>query len=436
MTSSVILPTQPSSVHNSSLKRSIDRRFSMPSIKRSDLYFLGNLKRSSSHFGKDPPIRHTDPLPSSNILDNGTLSLRLVQNTGLPLSLNIQTEERHSNCNRLSNRLLPTCPSFPVLRSKSVDYPRTHLKSKRRISLPFPLTPGHVFSVPPTSIPLDDSNTLAHLDVTAGKRLEHPPTTLRPLPPVLLSVNFSSVSVPSPLPSPSQLYHSELSSVSKEKSIASPKATAPRKSSLRPRRSPVLGPSPLRAMILPDPSDSNISVQASSSQTDANARRDAGFEYSHFGLTFPQSPSKGHGADIEKGRDAAPLTAVDNDGDTNTLLGMIRELVEETDRWDGSLFKDENFRAMMDDSKEFLSNKHHGKSFATENSSCPRSLTTCEDKSCEVDLNLLGLDIFRAGGETYILDDTNPFLGTETRLATLWEDSGTDWEGDDSKAKQ
>ena len=84
----------------------------------------------------------------------------------------------------------------------------------------------------------------------------------------------------------------------------------------RTRNSPIIGPSPLRIMSLPSDYDPSLE---------------------------PSPPS--HLSPISK-RAKKVLQADDPD----IILDLIRELARETSAWDASLFVDENFKALMDQS--------------------------------------------------------------------------------------
>ena len=130
--------------------------------------------------------------------------------------------------------------------------------------------------------------------------------------------------------------------------------------SSRPRRSPPLGPSPLRAMILPDVSDSSFCVNSNKNISKSSSRRslDLGL-----GLSLPlQKSSELHRANTQN-----PASYLRKDcfvvgnarsgkagaEDPNILLGIIRELVEETKEWDNNLFMNQDFKSMIENSEVF-----------------------------------------------------------------------------------
>ncbi|KAG6899446.1 hypothetical protein C0993_010283 [Termitomyces sp. T159_Od127] len=233
---------------------------------------------------------------------------------------------------------------------------------------------------------------------------KEPTATPQPLSPVLLSVDLSPLSVPC---SPETLLHrsqtSETSAQTFRGNIAFRKIRQKqsRKSSIRSRRSPALGPSPLRVMILPDPSDPKIAVHASPSRGGSQILNYS-HNYSSLGLGFPSSSlSLTRDSEVKQNKlgpnketvqmESEVHRATVDKEDANTLVGMIRELVEETDRWDASLFKDKHFKAMINDSKQALrgSSRHSpvGDSFYNNYG------TVQEDESCEADLSFSGLEM-------------------------------------------
>jgi len=106
------------------------------------------------------------------------------------------------------------------------------------------------------------------------------------------------------------------------------------------RNSPIIGPSPLRTMSLPSDYDVDHikKFNANDRSTLSNIRSEAKFE--------PSSDSPRSSSPISK-RYKTVLQANDPD----IILDLIRELAQETSAWDASLFLNENFKAMMDQSK-------------------------------------------------------------------------------------
>jgi hypothetical protein len=126
----------------------------------------------------------------------------------------------------------------------------------------------------------------------------------------------------------------------------------------RSRKSPPLGPSPLRTMILPETllleRDSSVD-RLKTSETDAEVRThsEIGSAYhlagqsANLGASFRDS-----GSEFSR-TNKSPFSRDVNENlgvqDSNMLLGMIRDLVEETKEWDQSLFMNENFRSLISD---------------------------------------------------------------------------------------
>jgi hypothetical protein len=103
---------------------------------------------------------------------------------------------------------------------------------------------------------------------------------------------------------------------------------------------------------------------------------------------------------------------------TNALLGMIRELVQATSEWDGSIALDDKFKAMVESADP-----------ADSSSSSAGSGPVAG--SCEIDLGLLGLDRF--GGfvdapRDYELEGASAdSAGDLSRLGSLWDEGGCAW---------
>ncbi|KAG6861586.1 hypothetical protein C0995_014493 [Termitomyces sp. Mi166 len=433
------LPSRPSLVYDASLSMTTPRRFSMPTVSRRDVNSLGSLKRASSQSANT--IGHADFAVSSLV---GNSSLRLVQTSinnleSQPLPLSSDQPRRCFATRYRDSSSMPSSPTthdcilqpFPVLRSKSVTQskndPKSNSKDKRRISHPFALTPSSTY-IAPISSTRTNQKSPTRMKMANVQPDQEPTSTLRPLSPVLLSIDLSPLSVPC---SPATSNHGPASGSPfqsfREKNVVFPKIKQKqlRKSSLRLRCSPALGPSPLRAMILPDPSDPKVAVRASvshaGSQTSSHSH-----DYSSLGFGFPSSSRevkevKLSSDGFEENSEAHRAT-VDPEG-ANTLVGMIRKLVEETDRWDASLFKDKNFKAMIDDSKQALKgslDRGHV------DSSCHGNETAQWDRSTELDLSFLGLDIFQSGEEAFVSirkDKGSSLHGDEPHPITLWEDS-------------
>jgi hypothetical protein len=108
------------------------------------------------------------------------------------------------------------------------------------------------------------------------------------------------------------------------------------------RNSPIIGPSPLRTMSLPLDYDFEHTKQFNVDNCNilSKIRSEAKFEPS---LESP--PSLSHSSPPPE-RSKTLFQADDPD----IILDLIRELAQETSAWDASLFVDENFKALMDQS--------------------------------------------------------------------------------------
>lgn len=106
----------------------------------------------------------------------------------------------------------------------------------------------------------------------------------------------------------------------------------------RVRRSPPLGPSPLRSMILPNTPGEEDTVECNDV---------ARIECSHIGLGLPSLSQSGIRARLHE----HVAEASDN---SDGVLGIIRELVYETNDWDPSLFMDDNFKTLIKQSKSLV----------------------------------------------------------------------------------
>ncbi|KAG6854813.1 hypothetical protein C0991_001240 [Blastosporella zonata] len=391
----------------------------MPSVRPSDASSLERLNRAS--LVKILTNRRFDSRISSLV---ESPSLKLVQTiTGNNQDHPLPLSPTPSQADDATSHIIPTYSGVPP------EY-TDERKKKNRISRPYALTPSSAFNCPSLS----------------GVDKQVPTPILNSFSPVLLPVNLSPLSVPLPAVYNKDIAPETISRSPLVKSIVSPnlKQRERRKPSIRIRRSPAIGPSPLRAMILADPSDSKIAVKISQM---GSRHSNTSLDYSCLGLGFPKSPSStrdnnyeaessSDGEYLQLENDSKALSATLDTKDPNTLVGMIRELVEETNQWDRSLFKDRNFKAMIDGSKHALNGtQNHGCVVAEELSPRDDGIAW-EDKSCEVDLSLLGLDIFRSGGETFIpcAEKKEHLVGDDIKPHMVsWEDNLTNWPVEQSK---
>ncbi|KAJ7590972.1 hypothetical protein C8J56DRAFT_1135262 [Mycena floridula] len=165
------------------------------------------------------------------------------------------------------------------------------------------------------------------------------------------------------------------------------------KVSLGVRKSPPVGPSPLRIMTLPESFVSDSSKPQTPEKYDPQSKASRRHHYPDLGLGYPTSAMR---TDI-------PPTCVSPDAlqssgqfssrnssrrlskieeDPTTLIGIIRELVEETSGWDTSLFVDDNFRSLIEASSQSRVNF---------------DLVPMHQSRVEADLGLCELDVIRMG---------------------------------------
>lgn len=109
----------------------------------------------------------------------------------------------------------------------------------------------------------------------------------------------------------------------------------------RTRNSPIIGPSPLRTMSFPLDYDLEYTKQfnVNSCDTPSKAQSETKFEPSL------ESPLLSHSPSFSR-RSKTVFQA----GDPDILLDLIHELAQEASAWDASLFVDENFKALVDQS--------------------------------------------------------------------------------------
>lgn len=128
--------------------------------------------------------------------------------------------------------------------------------------------------------------------------------------------------------------------------------------------------------------ENDMSMESAS--TDRSSQRSS---YLHLGIGYPNSRTAHRDSQDRSGSRRLSHAsfrrmshAEVDDNDPSILLGIIRELVEETSQWDADLYMDDNFKSMIQGSGAGPSGQDG--SFAA-------------DRSVEMDLGLLGLDVFR-----------------------------------------
>ncbi|KAF9457012.1 hypothetical protein BDZ94DRAFT_1326575 [Collybia nuda] len=255
------------------------------------------------------------------------------------------------------------------------------------------------------------------------------PITKVPLTQSTSSINYSPLILQTTSADP--FYHSGLSTHLASNYSNPPRITYKQNTPpLRARRSPVIGPSPLRSMILPDPSDSDTTIQVIPTGNEVTKASPFDQPSSHASLSM-NSPLMGlfivpedkvdssirviAVADEEwknQGCRGTRRSAQVEDEDPNIILQIIRELVEETNDWDASLFVDENFKTMIKGSGFPPSHRALG-----DPKSAPTELLC---NSSEVNLGNTGTNIFGSDGETFIPAEDVPRDDGCTKMATLW----------------
>ncbi|KAK0468398.1 uncharacterized protein EV420DRAFT_463484 [Desarmillaria tabescens] len=387
---SVLLPTAPGKARRVPSKHGHDRRLSLPNTsttRKADYESSTRQKRHSSL--KSSRSQRSD---SSIVLSPG---LRMVYtNNSLEIPLPLSPEDHRSFPSSISERksdqsdvppLPPLPPITPLLPSPVEFCNHKSAIGRSYISHPYALAPYTKKSNLKQT--LKNPSEITHDQTVSKAPYQSPPMTRSsytfiPLPPPFTEIP-PVPPVPLPLPLPPC-----------EPVPALPKARLNNSSmSVRSRKSPPIGPSPLRIMTLPESVISNlVSLPASQSdppnineyqEQNSHPTRLNRQSYSNIGLGFPPScaPTGDRNAALVKrsSTDSTSPKHVDDDG-SNLLLGMIRELVEETSQWDTSLYMDDKFKSMIETA-----------------GSEARGLEKCESVASpvEVDLGLLGLEVFR-----------------------------------------
>jgi len=465
---SLCLPTYPAKAQIGLPNTSTPRRFSLPSVGRKEIYGVLQQKRHSSL--KRARSGRSD---ISGTFLTGNTSLRLVETmAGLDLPLPLSGDQQHSliasplpslsptgvinakSNSRFTRTSIPPLPPLPSadyssssLMPASVGLSTLHSPAPIHISHPYALVPNSKYSSQ-GSLPTQTApKSLHHCAFSAASEpfRSSPPATPKsdsklpvisrlPLAAVMSStLNFSSLEMSFPSPSFLPALSSFPCPPTTSLTIAKPKVKA-KHLSARVRRSPTIGPSPLRTMILPDPSDTELGrythPEANKENTDFKERPSSIHNaYANLGLGLPTSRS-GMETRLDKckrrqsGMPEHRISQDEDGGGPNILLGIIRELVEETSDWDASLFMDANFKSMIRDSGIVPSKGTEDKvksSGAADLADSRNKMST--ELSEELDLGLLGLDIIRnedsncSGSAKYV-------EGSEIDLVSFWGEGG------------
>ncbi|KAK0491065.1 hypothetical protein IW261DRAFT_1435475 [Armillaria novae-zelandiae] len=384
----VLLPTAPERARHVPSKHGHDRRLSLPNTsatRKTD--YEGTTIRQKRHSSlKSSKSQRSD---SSIVLSPGLRMVYTDNSLDYPLPLSSEGLPPFtfpaSECKFDQSHVppLPPLPPITPLLPSPVEFcnPESSI-ARSYISHPYALAPFTKKSILKQT-PRDHAQETTNDKFVSKAPIRSPSIarnsyTFIPLPPPFTEV--PPIPLPSPLP--------------RESIPALPKARPNTRSlSARSRKSPAIGPSPLRTMTLPEsvigdflslpasqPDPPNWNEHQDHNSYTAKLNRHS---YSSIGLGFPPVSCAG-----DRNADSAKRSSIDStsskhigdDDGSNLLLGIIRELVEETSQWDTSLYMDDKFKSMI----ETAGNEGRG-------------LEKCESVTSpvEVDLGLLGLEVFR-----------------------------------------
>ncbi|KAJ7498891.1 hypothetical protein FB451DRAFT_1161533 [Mycena latifolia] len=324
---------------------------------------------------------------------------------------------------RLSRSLMPPLPPLPFTNS----HPSTTQRAGSiQISHPYALAP-HPRKSAQTSSP-------SQTDPKLPAQVPQPVTNT--------NANFVALELPKPGLSLSPTLAS-FPSPPAATSILKPKLK------VRTRRSPAIGPigpSPLRTMILPESLDGELS---SYGHARANDKENPDVKDRPVSIHSPYASLGGRSRVGELGSGSGTYAGAAKGSSNNTvlkakrrhssvssrraskveeddpgvLLRIIRELVEETNEWDPSrVFMSQNFKTMLQESgiKPTKSARGFGARRTEESSGFVESESDKSARSTEVDIGLLGLDIFTSESfGSYHADDS-------TNLVSFWEEESTE----------
>ncbi|KAJ7682772.1 hypothetical protein DFH06DRAFT_1162098 [Mycena polygramma] len=378
------LPSFPDKAHlNSSVPH--PRRFSLPNLNRnlahdSHRRRYSSLKiarsRRSASFARSPSLRidsspgRVAPLARSPQLSEVSTA------SPTPSFISASNPSSPKIGSRLSRSFIPPLPPLPFM---NVPPNTAQRIGSFQISHPYALSPysrKNVHSSPPSQT-----------EYTLPEEVYHPAGIDANSIPSGLTVHDPALSPPlSSFPSPPFAT-----------SILKPKLR------IRTRRSPAIppipiGPSPLRTMILPDSESRPMSVhspyassggairvgESGSSGARIGAARGASDNVGPKARRRPASVSSCHASEVEE-------------DDPNVLLGIIRELVEETSEWDQSgVFMNQSFKNLLQESGMSPANSAHGDFVAEEAPITEFYESNQSSRSAEIDLGLLGLDFFKS----------------------------------------
>ncbi|KAK0190905.1 hypothetical protein F5146DRAFT_1195699 [Armillaria mellea] len=389
----VLFPIAPEKARRVPSKHGHDRRLSLPNTlatRKTDSESIAIRQKRHSSL-KSNKSRRSD---SSIVLSPG---LRMVYtNNSLDYPLPLSSEDlppfifsgSESKYDQSHVPPLPPLPPITPLLPSPVEFcnPESSI-GRSYISHPYALAPytkkGILKQTPRNYAETTHDKIVSKAPIRNPLITRNSYTFIPPPPPFAEVPPVPPIPLPSPLPP-------------REPMPDLPKARPNTRSlSVRSRKSPPIGPSPLRIMTLPESVISDL-LSLPTSQTDppnTNEYQDHNsytaklnrHSYSSIGLGFPPAsyaPAGDRNADSAKrsSTDSASSKRIGDDDGSNILLGIIRELVEETSQWDTSLYMDDKFKSMI----ETAGNEGRG-------------MEKCESVASpvEVDLGLLGLEVFR-----------------------------------------
>ena len=430
--------TRPSRSSSGTFRTAVPRRRSLPSLYRKEIHDSLRLKRSRSL--KCPRLRSSDVPTSSS---SGDRSLRLVENAPrqeytLPLSPKYPNAPfplpvnslAHSPDSASDSYVLPVTVSSGELSSSST--PGSDCSQRRSstvlISSPYALI-SKTERVPPNVSPLVRKVPRSRLkgvnesappaaSPSDSKATCQTPIFRKPLSQITPAMDLD-LSVPLPLVPVNPVRPTKIESLS-----------------VRVRRSPPIGPSPLRTMILADDSDAASVFQnndISPGSRDSSVSGQTYYGHLGFGLPTPSIDHELPHDPSEASQDRSPRQHVKtsasrtSDEDPNILLGIIRELVQETSEWDASLFMDDNFKLMIQNSELMFPQRTEDKS-DTETGPAKRKTIELPDGSEELDLGLTGVNVLGSHGPTFRLDSNSASQETSRtdveNLISFWDEGG------------
>ncbi|KAK7470613.1 hypothetical protein VKT23_002037 [Stygiomarasmius scandens] len=362
---SVQLPAYPADARTAPSSEKARRR-SLPAQRQSSEHIIERKKRHSSLNGvnrdrasnphtRSSWIRRADP-PSRLEAETSPLSPKDISFLDFPPGFTIGSK---------SKKYTPGAASSHP--SSSISATHREFEGKGFISHPYALVPKNPtgdWEVLPTSV----SNPLL---------CDHEPTPQSP------------IALPAPCLVAPASYAAQMPCSPKVAATLPRRRPKARTPSVRSRKSPPIGPSPLRIMTLPERSTTELCTlannharsskseftltQALAQESSSGPKRDM---YSQLGIGYPSvwgidkkevSPDQiqvateseidtSNAGPSHTTTPTSPAISITNspschqDQAADVMLDFIRELVEETSQWDSSLYMDDGFKALIQDS--------------------------------------------------------------------------------------